>query len=276
MTEFDCHVHLDYDADVDGYAAGLRKLKMRAGVSSCGSFFNQPGNDAVEAAFRRHPDVFAGFGYVALGRGDTAKTVERLHRRGFPALKVIIPKKDYDDRSFYPIYRRAEALGMPILFHTGVMVRPECFLEFSPRCPKVDHAAMDVSCRRMDPMCLDTIARAFPKLKLIMAHFGSTGRRDYAAGILAWNPNIYADLTALVWLWEKERVKRAVEWFRTVPAKVHERLLFGTDTFVGRGLTNMPRQRKSVLDLLKASGVKKSLIPGIMGGTMNAMFGLED
>ena len=276
MREFDCHVHLDYDADVDAYAAGLRKLKMRAGVSSCGPYFNQPGNDAVEAAFRRHPDVFVGFGYVALGRGDTAADVERLHRRGFPALKVIIPKKDYDDRSFYPIYRKAEALGMPVLFHTGVMARAEFIPNRSPNCPPVDFPGMDVSCRRMDPMCLDTIARAFPKLTLIMAHFGSTGRRAYAAGILAWNPNIYADLTNLVWLWERQRMKRAVEWFRTVPASVHERLLFGTDTFVGRGLKNMPRQRRSVLDLLRASGVRKSLIGGIMGGTMSAMLGMED
>ena len=273
--EFDCHVHLDYDADLDAYAAAMRKLRMRFGVSSCGAYFNQPGNDAVADAFRRYPDVVVGFGYVALGRGDTASTVDRLYKRGFRGLKVIIPKKDYDDKSFYPIYARAEALGMPILFHTGVMARAEFIPGRGPSCPPVDFPGMDVSCRRMDPMTLDTIARAFPKLNLIMAHFGSTGRRDNAEGIVSWNPNIYADLTSVSWAAEGPRTSPTMQWFRSLPERVHPRLLFGTDAFIGRSLKSVPRQRRNTLALLKAAGVKKSLLPEIMGGTMHRLLGME-
>ena len=274
--EFDCHVHLDYDADVDAYAAGMRKRRMRAGVSSCGAFFNQPGNDAVEAALKKHPDVIVGFGYVALGRGGTAKTVERLYRRGFRALKFIIPKKDYDDRSYYPIYAAAEERGMSCLFHTGVMARPESHMRFSPRCPAVDFAAMDVSCRRMDPMCLDTIARAFPKLNVILAHFGSTGRRDYAAGILSWNPNVYGDVTPLVWAWTPAQMTRQVRTMKDLLTPgVAKKLVFGTDNIVSRGVKFMPKMRGTFLRFLAACGVKKAMRDMIMGGTMNAMLGRE-
>ena len=165
---------------------------------------------------------------------------------------------------------------MPVLFHTGVMVRPDAFMKFSPRCPKVDFAAMDVSCRRMDPMCLDTIARAFPKLKLIMAHFGSTGRRDNAAGILQWNPNIWGDLTSFVWAWTPEVLKRQGDMLKQfcTPA-LAEKLVFGTDNMVSRGTERMPKHRKSVLDLLKALGVKKPVQKRVMGGTMDELLGLE-
>lgn len=276
--EFDAHVHLDYGGDVDRYAQGLRKFKMRAGVSSCGPVFCQPGNGAVEKALKKHGDVIVGFGYVRLGRGDTAKTVERLHKKGFRALKVIIPKKDYDDKSFYPIYRKAEKLGMPILFHTGVMARTDVMAEHYkdvPGIPKVDHRKLDVSCRRMDPMCLDTIARAFPDLNIILAHYGSTGRRDNAAGVVAWNPNVYADLTTMVWSWTTESFERDVASLRMIPKNAQDRLLFGTDNTMSRQMKFMAKFKKTILDLLKAAGVKKSLHRMIMGETMNRMLGLD-
>ena len=233
----------------------------------------------MRQAFRRYPDLIVGFGYVALGRGDTAKTVEKLHRQGFRGLKVIIPKKDYDDKSFFPIYRQAEKLRMPILFHTGVVVRTDVYsLQHAdvPAVARIDHRKLDISSKRMEPICLDAIARAFPALKLIMAHFGSWGRRDNAAAVVQWNPNIYADLTNWGWYEHPKYTAEAVRILKDITDKsIHERLLWGTDAVTSSDLRWLPVFRKSIRHIAAGLGIGKVLLKRIMGGTMEEMLGLE-
>ena len=277
--DFDCHQHLDYGTDIDRYAARLRKLKLRAAVNSCGPAFGQPGNPAVREAFERHPDLIVGFGYIGLGRGDTAATVAKLHKQGFRGLKMIIPKKDYDDKSFYPIYRKAEALKMPILFHTGVMAQTSAIAARHadvPEVARVDHRRLDVSSKRMEPICLDAIARAFPDLKIIMAHFGSWGRRDNAAAVLQWNPNIYGDLTNWGWYEHPRYTAEAVSALKDITnPEILERLVWGTDCTTSGNLQWVPVFRKSLRHIARGLGVRRPLLTRIMGGTMNEILGLE-
>ena len=86
--------------------------------------------------------------------------VDELGDMGFRGLKTIRPLENYDSKSYYPFYERAEARNMPILFHTGQLFRA----------PGSGSRAEDVSTARMMPWMLDPIARAFPKLTLIGAH----------------------------------------------------------------------------------------------------------
>lgn len=277
--DFDIHVHLAYGNNVDKYAENLRKIKMRAGISSCGPVFGQPGNEAVKKVFIKYPDVIVGFGYVALGRGDNVETVERLHKEGFKALKVIIPKKDYDDKEFYPIYKKAEELKMPILFHTGVMARTDIHVEKYkdiPEVANVDHKAMDISSKRMEPICLDAIARAFPDLKIIMAHFGSPSVRNNAAGLIRWHPNLYADLTFFVWGWTKKLVKENTNMLKTLLKKEsYEKLVFGTDHGVGCQFKFMLKFKKAIFDLLDELRVSRSIRKRIMGETMEDLLNIK-
>ena len=276
--DFDVHQHLDYGTDIDAYAERLRRLKLRAGVSSCGPVFGQPGNGVVEEAFRKHPDVVVGFGYVGLGRGDSSRTVEQLHRRGFKGLKVIIPKSDYDDKAFWPIYRKAEQLRMPILFHTGVMARTEDIAaryRHIPEVAAIHHRTYDISSRRMMPETLDAIARAFPDLRLIMAHFGSLGRMDNAAAVLQWNRNIYADLTNWGWYEYPKYTAKAVEILSRITNKgIQERLVWGTDSVTSQGLPHLPIFRRSIRYIAKGLSIAKPLLERIMGGTMEEVLGL--
>ena len=245
----DIHVHLDYGADVEPFVEAARKLKLAAAVSACGPMFCQPGNEAVEEAMCKYPETIIGMGYVGLGRGDGPETVEDLHARGFRGLKMIAPTRDYDDESFYPIYARAEELRMPILFHTGVVARSDEMLDSrrkagKPVPPHDDPRTFNISSKRMEPMCVDGIARAFPDLNCIMAHFGSTGRRDVSQGIIRWNPNVYGDLTEFSWAFEVEegspgwRIEpKHVELFLGIlqplhPQRYAEKLLYATDTTV--------------------------------------------
>lgn len=245
----DIHMHFDYGADLDAFVKAARRAKIACAVSACGPMFVQPGNDVVEEAFRKYPDTVIGMGYVALGRGDGPGTVEDLHARGFKGLKMIAPTKDYDDPEFYPVYAKAEELHMPILFHTGVVARSDVMLEArrregKPVPPHDDPRTFNISSKRMEPMCVDTIARAFPELDCIMAHFGSTGRRDVCQGIIRWNPNVYGDLTEFSWAFAVEdgtpgwRIEQEyVEYFLGIlrplgPRKYARKLLYATDTTV--------------------------------------------
>ena len=47
--------------------------------------------------------------------------IQRLHRLGYRGLKIIGTRHPYDFRDYYPVYRAAEELEMPILFHCGVV-----------------------------------------------------------------------------------------------------------------------------------------------------------
>lgn len=246
----DFHVHMSYQCDVEPFVKVARSLGIAMCVNSCGPFWGQDDNDAVEAAAKKYPDTIIPIGYVALGRGDTPETVEDLHKRGFKGLKVIGPTKDYDDEEFLPIYAKAEEFGMPILFHTGVVARADQALKRlkeagKPLPPHDDPRTFNISSKRMQPMCVDFIPRAFPNLDCVLAHFGSTGRRDVSQGIISWNPNAYGDLTEFSWAFELDDsdkgwhiAQKYIDMFTAVlnplqASRYPEKLLYATDSSTG-------------------------------------------
>jgi hypothetical protein len=275
--DLDVHVHMDIGTDPERLVAEARKLKCRLGISSCGLMFHQPENDAVAKVFEKYPDIVVGFGYVALGRGDGPKKIVELHKQGFRALKVICPKKAYDDKSFYPIYAKAEELRLPILFHTGVVARMDAWAQREgwADMAAIDFPKLDISSDRMRPICLDAVARAFPGLNLIMAHFCSLGRRDEAAALLNHHPNVYADLTTPSGARAKAKIREYAGLIRSfVPPDNCPKLLFGTDFFTSRGLDPLKKGMKAIHQLLDELKVTKAVRAKIMGGTAEALVGL--
>lgn len=203
----DWHVHMAYKTDIEPFVKAARKLGIAMCVNACGPMYAQPGNDEVEAAAKKYPDTIIPIGFIGLGRGDTPETVADLHRRGFKGLKMIAPTRDYDDEEFYPIYAKAEELGLPILFHTGVVARADMLIKGrrdagKPVPPHPDVRTFNIKSKRMDPMCVEGVTQTFPDLNCVLAHFGSTGRRDLSEGIIRWNPNAYGDLTEFSWAFE--------------------------------------------------------------------------
>ena len=275
---FDVHVHLDIGSDIAAVVAGAKELDCRLGICACGPVFHQPGNEPVAEALRKYPDLVVGFGYVALGRGDGPWTVEALHQQGFRAVKVIIPTRDYDDREFYPIYARAQELRMPILFHTGVVARVDLWPKLYgwTDTADLDFRSYDISSKRMRPICLDAIARAFPDLNLIMAHFCSLGRRSEAAGVLEQNPNVYADLTTLSGATTVEQVAANARLLASQirQPSVYERLLFGTDFATSGGVGRLAVGLNAVNGLIDELGLGEDLRRRIMGETAQELVGL--
>jgi len=183
MRIIDAHAHLiDEPGYLDGLLAAMGELGIEKTIlSGLGPLFGLEDNAGVAAAVRAHPDRIAGFGYVRPGV-DPPELVETLARQGFVGVKITCPSADYCDKSFYPIWDYAQARGLPVLFHTGIVTaahaRPED----------------DISSARMKPIFLEPIARAFPKLQLICAHLGIHWNVE-AAEIARMLPNVYVDLT---------------------------------------------------------------------------------
>ncbi|MCM8769642.1 MAG: amidohydrolase family protein [Candidatus Omnitrophica bacterium] len=120
------------------------------------------GNKQVLKAMKEFPEMIAGLGHIELGGpfSDQPEKVERLKEQGFSGLKFISPESPYNDERYFPFYEKAEKLGLPILFHVGIVaVHPE-------------DRIYGVNSDFMRPYLLDRVARCFPNLKIILGHPG--------------------------------------------------------------------------------------------------------
>jgi aminocarboxymuconate-semialdehyde decarboxylase len=86
------------------------------GMQLCVAF-----NDAISAAHVAHPDRFIGFACLPFQNAHLA--LEELERAAkLPGIKGIymataVRDRELSDRSFFPVYERCEALGLPIFLH---------------------------------------------------------------------------------------------------------------------------------------------------------------
>lgn len=219
----------------------------------------------VLTAMKQHPNRFVGLGSIKLDDPKAVSLVDQFHKSGFIGLGELTgPLKNYDDPSYTPIYQRAEQYGMVVLFHTGIVMRP------NPDMPT------DVSVDRMRVTLLDNIARRFPKLTLIAAHLGNP---DYAwaAEIGRWNPNLYFDLSGstLIKLQENYQVFKQIFWWSSVVSphtpksgvSAFEKLVFGSDIFGGE-IEEFDREIDRYRKMLEACGVGQDAQANIFGGTL--------
>ena len=177
--------------------------------------------DEVLEVSRRYEGFFIPFGYLDLEK--SAETVDRQKEKGFVGLKPYKPLKPYNDPSYFPIYERAQALGMPIMFHTGLVAYGK---------PGQQGEQLSHGPGNMRPSMLDSIAEAFPRLTIIGGHLGYPWLEETAAH-LYYYPNIYHDLSGY---------RKDVEWLiKNLDRKCHDgtkryfndKILFATDVFYG-------------------------------------------
>lgn len=181
-------VHAHYQRK-DGYLDRMLEKSQEAGVeqiwlNGAGHRYGQHDNREVLDACLRHADRLVPIAFSFLD-DTTPGQVKAWADEGFRGLKIQFPLAPYDEQRYFGIYEKAEELGMPVLFHTGVSAR------FA-----VDDGIRRTSSAFMRPIFLDTIARAFPKLHIIGAHLGFPWFQE-AACLMLFNPNIYFDLSGI-------------------------------------------------------------------------------
>ncbi len=166
-------------------------------------------NNDTAAFVQAHPDKFIGFLTVHPHQADVMEEIERATQDlGLRGIKLGPNYQNFDPLGpeAFAVYKRAEELGLPILFHQGT----------SP----VRFADLDFA----HPRHMDRVAMAFPNLKIIMAHIGHPWQIDCIV-VIRKHPNVFADISANFYRpWSYYNAFRlATEW------AVLDKLLFGSD-----------------------------------------------
>jgi hypothetical protein len=257
----DAHVHHNGDpAFIEKLVARLEK------VDGVAFLMVEPEDfDAAHPLVARHRDRLIGFGQIRLDDPKALEWIDRFHGAGFRGLGEISgPLKDFHDKSYWPLYERAEKYGMIVLFHTGIVNRQ------NPEVPA------DISSERMRVTTLDNIARRFPKITVIGAHLGNP---DYAwaAELARWNPNLYFDLSGSTLIKKQEDYAffKSVFWWSAVAsphtpksqASAFEKIIFGSDVFGGE-IEEFDRMLERYRKMLDTCGVSPEAQANIFGGTL--------
>jgi predicted TIM-barrel fold metal-dependent hydrolase len=167
------------------------------------------GNDEMAAIARRWPEKLVPFGSVHPGYPGALDEF----KRGVKELGLKGCKLSPIYQKFHPmapeacrIYSQAQEWGVPLIFHTATA------------------QAADVPLKYADPLLFDDVAYAFPRLKIIMAHFGHPWQRECTV-MARKHPNVYIELSANFYRpWDLyNSLLLAMGWGQT------EKIFFGTD-----------------------------------------------
>jgi hypothetical protein len=257
----DAHVHHNGDP------AFLQKLVARLeAVDGRAQLITAPKDlSSVKAFMAQHPNRLIGLGEISLDDPQALELVERFHAAGFRGLgELTKPLKNYDDRSYWPIYERAEKYRMILLFHSGIVNR------LNPDVPE------DASVDRMRPTLLDGIARRFPKVTILGAHLGNPEYAN-AAEIARWNPNLFFDLSGSTLIKKQEDYTffKSIFWWSSIASphtpksnvSAFEKVVFGSDVFNGE-IEEFDRALERYRRMLDACGVSTESQANIFAGTM--------
>jgi predicted TIM-barrel fold metal-dependent hydrolase len=248
-------IHAHYPNNEPDFPRRLIELLPAAGIDrivlfSAGEAFGHADNATILAAARQYPEKILAFALVQLGR-DSADAVDRCAAAGFHGFKVTVPQAAYDDEAFFPVYERMERTGLPLLAHTGIVMR------FPPR------PDLRVNSDWMRPIRLDAVLRRFPGLNIIGAHLGAPWHEE-ASMMARLHPNYYVDLTGAWWGGWRANKKPEFYHYHFFWENAWDKVLFGTDILALQEL--LPAKRFHD-DLIRSLGLPPETVARINGGT---------
>lgn len=139
-------------------------------------------NEPIAHFAKRHPTKIAPFFLIDPTKADCAdlidKAVNEWNAKGFH-MAPIYQKFSPDSEAVFPIYEKLEKLGLPLMWFQGSSFE-----------------AVDGPLEWANPILLDKVARTFPELPMIIAHFGSPFFREVIA-MIRKHKNLYTEMSAL-------------------------------------------------------------------------------
>jgi uncharacterized protein len=240
------------------------------------------GNNLVEKAAQRYPSLIVPFAMINVDQTEPAQITE-FAERGFKGLKIINPRRNYDDTAYFPLYDQAEQHRLVTLFHTGISGGMIDYLQFPPKDPSYAPEQMRnmegnrrwkpesevdtwYGAARMQPIFLDGISVAFPELKIIGAHLGY-GLYDSAAAVARWRRNVYFDISGGTvvrrHLLERNMLRNEVSTMK---------LTWGSDC----DMAHMSRELSNWMEAFNQIGLSQQEQDQIFWGNAARIFGVED
>jgi predicted TIM-barrel fold metal-dependent hydrolase len=140
-------------------------------------------NDRLHAAVSANPKRFAAFAALpTIDPKASADELERTTRLGFKGAMIhgLANGVFLDDKRFWPIYERAQALDVPIYLHPSVpmpAVMDAYYKDYAKDFPMVVRAAWGYTVETATlaiRMVLSGVFDAYPKLKIVLGHLGET------------------------------------------------------------------------------------------------------
>ncbi|HEY6863198.1 MAG TPA: amidohydrolase family protein [Burkholderiales bacterium] len=135
-------------------------------------------NDRVHEAMQAHPARFEGF--AALPTADPAAAADELERcvrkLGFRGAMIHGHQQGefLDDRKYWPVFERAEALGVPVYLHP-TLAHPKALESYFKGYEELARAAwgfaIDTSCHFLR-IVFAGVFDAYPRLRIILGHLG--------------------------------------------------------------------------------------------------------
>ncbi|MBI3325278.1 MAG: amidohydrolase [Nitrospinae bacterium] len=225
--------------------------------------------ESVARAVQAFPDRLIGFMRVDPTKPDAVRQVRHAVEemglkgiKGFPAMECF----HANDERVYPVYAEAQRLGLPVLFHFGLL---QSAIGAALKLPSQADA------RFSNPMDLQRASRDFPGVNFIVPHFGA-GYFGETLLLAAHCPNVFIDTSsANGWVrYMPYPMDLKLVFQRTLEAVGPERIIFGTDS------SHFPRGfRREILEeqlgILNALGVSKADAQLILGGNIARLLRLD-
>lgn len=196
-------IPMDSDASVESLLAKEKELGSKHTLV-CSSALSpkqvESINDFLHGELEAHPELI---GFAAMHRDMEGfkEEIKRIKAMGFKGIKFHhdMQQIDIDDPKQYPIYECMEQEGLALLLHMGD--------------DRYDFSA---------PEKMVKVAKDFPKMTVIGAHFG--GYRRWQDSI--HNPkldNVYYDTSSSLFMMDNDTAERFLDHFGP------ERFFFGSD-----------------------------------------------
>jgi len=219
-------------------------------------------NKTYADAVKKHPQRLIAFAGIDPRRDNATELSERFIKEwGMKGIKLHTAAGFYpNDRVCYPIYEKALEYGVPVLLHTGEVLKPLYF-------------------KYCQPIYVQEVAMDFPDLPIILAHTGGCWYPE-AVAICNNSTNVYLDLS--VW---QPRLLRSLAFYRALRTLLDsvpwQRVLFGSDYPFLKLLISQERWVKAfteIPDSVKQQGIqfRDEEIAGIMGGNAARLLGLGE
>jgi predicted TIM-barrel fold metal-dependent hydrolase len=200
----------------------------------------------------RMNERFIGFASVDPHQSDApAKLKRAVEDWGLRGLKLAPGIQEFypNDPALYPIYEKAQELGVSILFHAGMTWEPRAKAEYGR------------------PIYFEDVAYDFPELKIVLAHLAWPWVLEAVSLALKY-PNLYLDTSALYFDNPKDFISFAMA--QQVPLTVWERslrhqLVFGS---------NYPRvEIKNMAAAVRSLGLSQGCLELVFRGNAERLLG---
>jgi len=170
-------------------------------------------NDWTCQVAREHPHLIAFISLdPSMSEEELVAEIDLRREQGARGIKLHPANQRFypNDRRLWPVYDRAQALGLPIIFHSGA---------FALRPQATDHA---------HPRHFPEVLSAFPGLTAIMAHL-AWGDFAACADLASAYPNVFFDCCGVINGTAKQSALSDDEAAAALQQVGTERVMFGSD-----------------------------------------------